>query len=664
MTGSGLGSTAMEPDIRETPLFREVEAFYRAAMEPGFGELTTLDQPEPSPDGSQVAFVGYTLADLDGHPLGRICLAAADGSGWRRITNGPNDDTEPRWSPDGATLTFRSDRAAKGRFQLYALRGGPPGEAEQVVSVPGVVEHHRWSADGRRILLIVAGEAAEQADALGSGTLAAATDRPAWLPEVESVDAEDDWRSLWIADVAAGEARRISRDGLNVWEATWLGEDRAAAIVSEAPGEGAWYSSPLAVIDLASGQERVLRTSDVQLGYAEGSPDGDAIAVIEAVCSDRYLVAGDLLLIDPASGDARPVEGIAGDALWHRWDGHTLVASSLDGLEAVVSDVDVATATGTERWRSLAGGTSWAATGVPSVGYLATTRCDSRTPAELLTVTDGGERVLVSVRHAGHEGLLPHLGSVELLRWTAPDGLPIEGIVRTPPGEGPFPLLLDVHGGPIWAATDQWPGVFGYLLMSRGYATLEPNPRGSIGRGRDFAAAVVGDMGGADALDDLAGVDLLVERGIADPARVGVIGGSYGGFMAAWLPAVDDRFKVAVSISPVTDWYSEHFNSSLIDWVGAFLGGEAPEAQGGQHHTRSPVFRGERLRTPTLLTAGAKDRATPPGQAVEMYRALRVRGVPAELAVYPAEGHGVRTFPALIDFATRCVEWIERFMPA
>ena len=135
--------------------------------------------------------------------------------------------------------------------------------------------------------------------------------------------------------------------------------------------------------------------------------------------------------------------------------------------------------------------------------------------------------------------------------------------------------------------------------------------------------------------------------------------------MAAWLPAVDDRFKVAVSISPVTDWYSEHFNSSLIDWVGTFLDGEAPEVPGGAApHAEPGVRRRRACGRRRSSRPGRKDRATPPGQAVEMYRALRVRGVPAELAVYPAEGHGVRTFPALIDFATRCVEWIERFMPA
>jgi len=133
--------------------------------------------------------------------------------------------------------------------------------------------------------------------------------------------------------------------------------------------------------------------------------------------------------------------------------------------------------------------------------------------------------------------------------------------------------------------------------------------------------------------------------------------------MAARLPAIDDRFKAAVAISPVTDWYSEHFGSSLIDWVADFVDGD-PAEPGGQHHERSPALAGGRLRTPTLLTAGANDRATPPGQAVEHFRALRARSVPAAAVVYPQEGHGVQNLPAAIDLAARVVEWFERFMPA
>src|SRR5207344_3333517 len=149
---------------------------------------------------------------------------------------------------------------------------GSLGEARRIGEIPGVVEHHRWSPDGTRLLLVVAGEHAEQADALGSGTLGHG----------------DESAPRWVLDVATGEARCASRGGLNVWEASWLGDGAAAAIVSEAPGEGAWYTASLAVLDLAGGPERVVATSDVQLNFAEGSLDGRTIAVIEALCSDRY----------------------------------------------------------------------------------------------------------------------------------------------------------------------------------------------------------------------------------------------------------------------------------------------------------------------------------------------------------------------------------------
>jgi dipeptidyl aminopeptidase/acylaminoacyl peptidase len=658
----------MERDLRETPLWAEVEGFFRAAMEPGFGQVTGLGDPEPSPDGRWIAFEGRILEALEGHGHTRICLVAADGGeggGHRVITGGPHDDTGPRWSPDGRTLTFISDRATEGRGQLYALESGGLGEARALPSLPGVVEHHRWSPDGGRILAVVAGEHAEQSDALGSGTLGARVELPAWIPEVESSDDADEWRSLWIVDVASGTTRRASREGLNVWEATWLGDDRAVAIVSDQPGEGAWYTSPLAVIDLATGAERVVYRSHIQIEFAEGSADGSTIAVLEAVCSDRYVIAGDLLLVDPETGAVRRIE-VAGDASCARWRGDGLLVSSLDRLVAVVSEVDAATGAAHERWRTSAGvGASYQPVAAP-VGSGSRFACmvsSWERPPAIVVVDGGAEREVVHTRHPGRDVTAAAVGGFRSRTWTAPDGWEIDGVLLLPRGEPPFPLLLDVHGGPVGAVTDQWRSVGDAWLLSRGYALFTPNPRGSSGRGRAFAEAVVGDMGGADARDDLAGVDMLVAEGTVDAAKIGVIGGSYGGFMAALLPALDDRFAVAVSLSPVTDWYSEHFNSSLIDWVGSFLG-DVPEEPGGEHHRRSPVFAGSDLRTPTFLTAGLRDRATPPGQAVEMYRALRVRGVPAEVALYPTEGHGVRDLPGVVDMMVRITAWVERFMPA
>ena len=142
----------MERDLRETPLFKDVESFFRSVLEPGFGTATPAGDPAPSQDGRWVAFRGQRLDRLEGHALGRICLVAADGSGLRQITDGPNDDSEPRWSPDGTRLSFRSDRAAKGRHQLYVLDVEVPSEARRLATLPGAVEWHRWSADGARIL--------------------------------------------------------------------------------------------------------------------------------------------------------------------------------------------------------------------------------------------------------------------------------------------------------------------------------------------------------------------------------------------------------------------------------------------------------------------------------------------------------------------------------
>jgi dipeptidyl aminopeptidase/acylaminoacyl peptidase len=285
-------------------------------------------------------------------------------------------------------------------------------------------------------------------------------------------------------------------------------------------------------------------------------------------------------------------------------------------------------------------------------------------PTDLVVIgEDGVRRSIAPSAHAGTDLVASWIGARRRLAWTAPDGREIEGLITLPEGEGPFPLIVSVHGGPIWAYQDFWPGVFTALLAARGYAILQPNPRGSWGRGQAFARAVVGDMGGADAQDVLTGVDHAVAEGLADPDRVGVMGGSYGGFMAAWLPCVDGRFKAAVSIAPVTDWYSERFGSNLGVWSADFLGGDPLERQ-AHYHERSPVLRAGTNRTPTLFTAGYRDRATPLGQAIEMHRALREHGVATDVALYPLEGHGVRTFPGILDLTTRTLAWFERFMPA
>jgi dipeptidyl aminopeptidase/acylaminoacyl peptidase len=657
----------MERDLRDTPLFHDVEAFYRSVLEPGFGSAFPAGDPAPSPDGATIAFRGQRLDRLEGHPLGRICLVSADGTDLRQITHGPNDDSEPRWSPDGRRLSFRSDRDSKGQHQIFVLETEVPAEARQLTTLPGTVEWHRWSADGTHMLAGLAGSSAEQADALGSGTLGGEQDVPAWVPEVESVDdAEGERRSLWVIDVGSGEARRISGQDRNVWEADWCGPDHAVAVTSEGAGEDAWYGAGVVLIDLATGDERPLATSPVQFGWVAGSPSGDRAAVIEAVCSDRVVVCGDLRMIDVGAGTTALVDLGGVDASWARWlDDDRLLVFGRRGLRSLVLEFALASGDVRERWSTEGSvGELYHPSGAPFGDGFAVLVSSHRAPVAIVAVdASGAEREVAAPRHGGHDVVLDAIGRREALRWTSNDGLEIEGVLTLPNGDGPFPLVLDVHGGPIGNVDDRFPGALDALLLSRGFAILQPNPRGSTGRGQDFASRVVGDMGGLDVDDVLAGVDAAVTAGLADPDRLVLTGGSYGGFMAAWIPTRDGRFKASVSISPVTDWWSERFDSSLGAWVGDFLGGQPLEVP-DEYTGRSPVLHMENVTTPILLTAGRHDRATPVGQAVECYRALREHGVPAEVVIYPQEGHGVGDLPAVIDLATRTVAWFERFLPA
>lgn len=656
----------MERDIRDTPFYKEIEEHFRRIHEPSFGRISGATELDPSPNGRRIAFTGERLDRLEGKAASRVGIADVGTGTVEEATAGPNDDRLPRWSPDGARLAFLSDRSEKDRFQPYVLERDRVGEAVPLPEVPGTVEFHRWSPNGSRLLLGVAGLGADQAGAQGSGTIrAGGGDLPSWIPEVESAsNVEREWRTLWVLDVEGRTVVRLSREGLNVWEAAWCGNDAVAAIASESPGEEAWYAAPLVLIDEATGTERALYRSEVQLGLPCASPDGGRVAVVEALCSDRMIVAGDILLVDADGGAPQRVDAGGADVTHIAWrDEGRLFFMGLRGLETVGGELDARTGDVTELWRSSESCGDWYPSGVPmgSDAFAVVLESYDR-PPEIAVVRDGKPETVHSFAHEGTRYLQEIGGRMEAVSWTAPDGLEIQGLLLVPESAGPHPLIVQVHGGPVWAYQNRFFRPLTPLLVSRGYAALLPNPRGSTGRGREFAEMVVGDMGGGDALDVLAGIDALIERGIADPGRVGVTGGSYGGFMSCWLPTQTDRFTAAVAISPVTDWYSQHFNSNIGHWDGDFLGGR-PSSPGGPYLERSPVMLADRIKTPTLLTAGLQDRCTPPGQAIEFYRALREHGVETEVVLYPDEGHGVRKMPASIDLCTRTVEWFERHMP-
>ncbi|WP_240434453.1 S9 family peptidase [Streptomyces sp. YIM 130001] len=657
----------MPADLRATTQYRKVLEYLRALHGPGFGRPMNIREAQVSYDGASAVVTADVMADLEGAPRTAV-YTAVDGR-FRPVSTGGGSARSGRFSPDGRTLAFLSDRGEDGVYQLYLLVDGTLGEAERAPAVPGTVEYLHWSPDGRRILLGVAGLGADLSGGQGSGTnRGSGGGAPAWFPKVDGDVADEAWRSLWSYTVATGALERVSPQGLNCWEAGWCGPDRIAAITSDSPGEDDWYGAVLSLIGL-DGAVRTVLDSEVQLGLPTGSPDGRWLSVAEAVCSDRWLVAGDLLLVDADSGAVRRIDTAGTDVTRLEWiDAGRLGYVGVRHLDSVAGVVRTGDGRVTEALSTAksCGGTTFHPDGsFTADGRVLTIQESYELPQQLVLTAADGDQVLASVADPGTDYLRSVAGSAQALSWSAPDGTEIEGIVCKPAGDGPFPLVVNIHGGPVWGFRDTWSMSYPWvpLLVSRGYAVLNPNPRGSSGRGQSFAGAVVGDMGGADTHDYLSGIDALVERGIADPARIGLIGRSYGGFMSSWLVTQDTRFAAAVPLAPVTDWYSQSFTSNIAAWGNRFLDAD-PEQPGTRAHTRSPVLHAGKTRTPCLNVAGALDACTPPGQAQEFHQALRARGVPSGLVIYPQEGHGVRAYPAQIDFLTRVLDWFERYMPA
>ncbi len=662
----------MYNDVRKTAAYADVEKHLRLAHEPAFGRPHAVDDPHVTADGARILVTGSVFDELAGTP--RTALYSVENGELRPLTTGGDSCRSGRFSPDGRKLAYvRLGSAGRRGSHLCLLDTGDLGGAARAVHVPGTPELIAWSPDNRQVLLLVAGQGAVQSAAGGSGrntAVDAADQVPHWHPSVDSGESAGGWRDLWLYEVDRDEMSRLTPAGVNVWEAAWCGTSAIVAITSAGPREDDWYDSSLVLIDVSTGAQRPLSSADptgthTMLGLPAGSPDGGHVAFVHGVCSDRGLIAGELAVIDLATGDHSTIDTQATDVTHVQWiDATRLGYVGLRHLDSVAGIVDTGSRKTSEIYSTTSSwGRLYPSGAFTADGRVVVTQNSYAIPSQVAMVGGDTDIVLASTAHGGSDYVRSIAGSARQISWPAPDGLVIEGMLCVPEGAGPFPLIVHIHGGPVWAFRNTWPLNHPWipLLVSRGYAVLSPNPRGSAGRGRDFAQRVAGDMGGGDARDVVAGVDALIEQGIADPTRMALIGASYGGFLTSWLVTQDQRFAAAVPIAPITNWYSKCFTSNTAAFSRNYLRAD-PEQPGTMFHSRSPVLQASKVRTPCLNVAGVHDLCTPPGQSQEFHQALQTHGVESVLVVYPEEGHGVRSYPAMTDFMTRILLWFERHL--
>ena len=625
-----------------------------------------------SPHGSRIAFALHaTVADQGSFVPSDLFVASAnadEGGEPKQLTNGAWSDRTPAWSPDGSRLAFLSDRITPGHQLPYTMHADARDqEPALAATLTGSAESVAWSSDGSRLLVLTADPGSYGLDWTARAVNGA---EPPTDPSIKRPGQAQ--RRLFLIDLTSGDVEETSPPDQSVWEFDWDGDATVVAIVSRDHSGSGWYQGVVARLDLQTRSATTLYEPTWQMEGLALSPDASRVAVVEGYASDHGLLSGSVMVIDTAKEttttttiDPWPDLQTVGVASW--CDDDSLWYSSTDGTWTACGRIWL-DGRREERWRGDAfigdAVTTPACVITDDAAAVWTTHQAHGLPPELARFDEATitwQRVTRFNDHIVEGRVFP---DVRTIRWDGEDGTPIEGLLMTPHGaEGPLPLIVCVHGGPTW----NWGAYFSdsepnaVLLSSAGYACLLPNPRGSIGRGHGFAQGVIGDGGGIDYRDIMAGVDFCITEGVADPDRLGIAGLSYGGYMAGWAVGQTDRFGAAVAMSVVADYVSFHLTSEVWWYDQAILKGEWNDPT-SQYLERSPVTHAHRCATPTLIIQGEEDRCTPLGQAEELFHAIALSGSEVELVTYPREGHVPVERAHALDAISRTQAWFDRHL--
>jgi dipeptidyl aminopeptidase/acylaminoacyl peptidase len=618
--------------------------------------IRAVSDAQISPDGRRVAFVVTTLDAERDEYLSTIWMAdSGDGEPGRsgdreprRFTTGPKRDIAPRWSPDGRWLAFLSERDGAKKRQLHVVPADG-GEAVRLTDLPHGVSEPVWSPDGTRIAFVARvggwvepeGEEARRKSKPfrvittlkyrfnGEGFI---HDRPA---------------QVFVVPAAGGEPRRVTDGDFDHGDPAWSPDGRLLAFVSARHDDRDHDDvKDLWVVDAEGGSPRRLTASTGPLTQPVFSPDGRAIACVGRRAKNAFglnmqvfampVDGGPAVCLSPAVDRSCWVDGIR--PFWSA-DGSAITVAAEDEGNVVLYRVPVKAGGIAER--VVAGERAVRSVSAAADGRLAYTATDAVTPAEVFVAGPDGrdERQVTDLNRAWTDEVAR--SRPERFR-VSRAGHQIDVWVYLPPGAPPgtrVPALLNIHGGPHAAYGNAFFDEF-QVYAAAGYAVVATNPRGSQGYGEAFTRAVVGDWGGGDYADVMAGLDEALRRfpGI-DPDRLGVLGGSYGGFLTSWTVGHTDRFKAACSERAVNS-HTTMFGSSDIGHIFNVAElGSLPWDDPARYAERSPLTYAPRIRTPLLILHSEDDLRCPIGEAEQLFAALKTLRREVVFVRVPDENH-------------------------
>jgi len=635
-------------------------------------KLRTIASVQVSPDGKQVACTvrRAVLEDNKSEYLTHIHLADADGGQDVPLTRGDKSCDHPRWSPDGKQIAFLSARSGKRNVWLIAVDGG---EARQLTDSKTNVTSLKWSPDGKAIAFTaIDPPTAEEEKATQQKNDARVVDENIKHSRLHVVAVDATTKGKRPPRLLTRGEYSVNTEGGRAGHSGYDWSPDGKTIVfshTRSPRPDDWGSADLSLVEVDTATVRPLVKTPAAESSPVYSPDGQSIAYVASDNPPTWGGTGRVHVISAKGGSPRPLadthDGFGRYSELVGWtaDGKKLYYTEvhgtalrlgllpLDGEPEVVSHVEGMSASGfalnAGRTRF---GFSWETTATPPEAVVASLDLHS----------------LTTISRVNKDLPRSQPDDTRVIRWKSVDDQEIEGLLTYPNGyeKGKrYPLLLIIHGGPMGVFTQTYIGAPNpypvAAFAARGYAVLRCNIRGSSGYGKKFRHANYGDWGGKDFQDLMTGVDHLIEKGLADPERLGVMGWSYGGYMTSWTITRTKRFKAASVGAGVTNLMSFTGTADIPGFLPDYFGGE-PWDRLDAYKAHSAMFHVKGVSTPTLIQHGARDERVPLSQGQELYNALKRQGCTVKMVVYPRTPHGIEEPRLLQDAMTRNLEWFDR----
>ena len=622
-----------------------------------------------SADGSLAAYVvrDPRTKGEDSKYVNQIYVAATDGASDVRYTRPDLSASNPRFSPDGNYLAFlakagKKESESKHQIWLMRVRGG---EAEPITKAKSDISDFQWAPDSSRIAYQMSDPATEQEEA----------DKKE-KRDVILVQQQFKYSHLYVIEVKTdmvdrAEPLRLTEGEFHVTGFDWSPDSEMLVFAFQDTPliNSGRTSGDISLISSEGGEPVPLVTQAGVDRSPRYSPDGSHVAFLSTGGRIEPVGLSDVYVIESRTG-AEPRR------LAETFDrSPSLIGWTPDSADVLISEsvrtlsrIQALPADGGKPRDVVAPDGSVSSVALSRDGQtLAFTYTSLDEPVELYAWRfEDKKRIQLSFVNADLPE--PAMGDTSLIRWEAPDGMEIEGLLTTPierqEGEK-VPLILLIHGGPAGKFGQSYTGAISIyplqVFAQRGYAVLRPNPRGSSGYGKDFRYANVADWGQGDYEDVMAGVDLLVEQGLADPERLFVMGWSYGGYLTSYVVTRTDRFQAASVGAGLPDLVSMVYSSDISDYLVAHMDGKELWEDYELYQKHSAMYRLDRISTPTQVIHGQQDRRVPFDQGRAFFIALERKGIPTEMVVYPRTPHGPREPKFLMDVSGRVLDWFAQF---